>query len=487
MMAWLALALCGALATAGTGHATVPNPILRGPITSAGGAFITPPGGVDLAASGYVEEEYFVSGVARAYTATGPLLTDGKWNTAADGALAPYVTRILVRRPVSPRAFNGTVMVEWLNVSGGLDAAPDYTFAQTFLRREGYAWVGVSVQFIGVAGVGGPLGLSLSLKSVNPARYGALQHPGDSFAYDIFSQVGAALRAPQGAAPLGELKPKRLIAVGESQSAGRLTVYANAVQMSVRVYDGIFIHSRGSFATPLSQSPQPAINPPGATIVRDDIDVPVLIFETETDLINLGYATARQPDAGFVRVWEVAGTAHDDAYGLQVGPGDVGPGAADTTYLPPVTSVFAVITCGAPINAGPQHYVVSAALKRLTRWVRSGRVGGPSTPRLQLTPDLQTIVRDARGNALGGIRTPQTDVPVQMLSGGGQPNGGGFCGLFGTTVPFDAATLRSLYPSHADYVRKVHLALHRAQRAGYVLRADGKAIAAAARASTIGN
>ena len=44
------------------------------------------------------------------------------------------------------KKFNGTVVVEWLNVSGGVDAAPDWTFAHTELIREGYAWVGVSAQ-----------------------------------------------------------------------------------------------------------------------------------------------------------------------------------------------------------------------------------------------------------------------------------------------------------------------------------------------------
>ena len=46
----------------------------------------------------------------------------------ADGAVAPaeladYRTRILVYRPADAARFNGTVVVEWLNVSGGLDGA----------------------------------------------------------------------------------------------------------------------------------------------------------------------------------------------------------------------------------------------------------------------------------------------------------------------------------------------------------------------------
>ena len=339
---------------------------------------------------------------------------------------------------------------------------------------------------MGVAGTNGPLGLNLSLKAVNPVRYGPLVHPGDSFSYDMFSQVAEALRHPSGVAPLGDLRPRRLIAVGESQSAGRMVTYVNAVHPVAKVYDGFLIHSRGDGGGPLSQNPQTSITVPKPSLIRTDVDVPVLIFETETDLITLGYFAARQPDAGNVRLWEVAGTAHDDAYGLSVGPDDAGKGALDTTYLPPLTSIFGVITCDKPINAGPQHYVLNAALRRLDQWVRRGRVrGGPTSPRLQVEASPPTIARDALGNALGGIRTPQVDVPIAALSGFGQ-SGSGFCGIFGTTVPFDAATLARLYPSHARYVAAVAKAARRVVRAGFLVDVDAAVIRATAKASTIG-
>jgi hypothetical protein len=465
--------------------AVVPTPTVTGPITSPGGAFITPPSSLNLANFGYVEEEFFVAGTARAHTAATPLVPGGFWTAEPDGAAAAYKTRILVRRPTSPKKFNGTVVVEWLNVSGGLDAAPDWTFVHPLLKREGYAWVGVSAQFVGVAGGSSPIGLDLSLKAVNPARYGSLVHPGDSFSYDMYSQVAQAIR---NTSVLGGLVPRRLIAIGESQSAFRMTTYVNAVHRTAQVYDGFMIHSRSGGAAALSQAPQPSITAPTPSFVRDDIDVPVLVFETETDLISLGYFAARQADTGNVRLWEVAGTAHDDVYGLSAGPNDPGKAALDTTYLPPVTSIFGVINCSAPINAGPQHYVLNAAVARLDRWVRKGRVkGGPISPRLEIAPGPPpTIVRDAFGNALGGIRTPQVDVPIATLSGLGQ-TGGGFCGLFGTTLPFDDATLASLYPTHDAYVKAIARAARKAAREGFIQRIDTTAIKDAAEDSDIGN
>jgi hypothetical protein len=308
---WSTLVLAAALAT--HARAAVPTPTITGPITSPGSAFVTPPSGLDLSQFGWVEQEFFAAGTARAYRSALPLGADGNWTATPDGATAPYKTRILVRRPVSPRKFNGTVIVEWLNVSGGLDAAPDWTFLHPFLKREGYAWIGVSAQFVGVEGGSSPLGLNLSLKAVNTARYGSLSHPGDTFSYDMFSQVGQALRSPTVGVLLGGLAPAprdrdRRIAVRVPHDDLRERVHPDT-----HVFDAFLIHSRGGGAAALSQSPQPAIGAPTPTFVRGDVDVPVLIFETETDLIGLGYFVARQPDVNNIRTWEVAGTAHDDA------------------------------------------------------------------------------------------------------------------------------------------------------------------------------
>src|SRR5262249_2414945 len=226
---------------------------------------------------------------------------------------ASYKTRIIVHRPANPKKFSGTVVVEWLNVSGGVDAAPDWVQGHVELLREGVVWVGVSAQIVGIEGGTTILGMhSQSPKVVNPARYGSLHHPGDSFSYDIFSQAGQAIRTPSGPNPLGTPKVRRVIAIGESQSAGRLVSYINAVHPVAHVYDGFLIHSRGGFATVLSQAPQPAIAPPENAVIRADIDVPVLTLQTETDLTLLSYFVARQDDARHFRLWEVAGTAHYD-------------------------------------------------------------------------------------------------------------------------------------------------------------------------------
>jgi hypothetical protein len=168
-------------------------PSITGPITAPGSPSLDSTT-FSLAPFGYVEDEFFATGTATAYVNDANLSADGKWSVSP-GDTAGYTTRLLVRRPSRRARFNGTVVVEWLNVSGGFDAAPDWTSTHTLLLRDGFAWVGVSAQFVGVSG-GPPLNRHLSLKEVNPARYDPLFHPGDAFSYDMFSQVGLAVRQP---------------------------------------------------------------------------------------------------------------------------------------------------------------------------------------------------------------------------------------------------------------------------------------------------
>jgi hypothetical protein len=198
---------------------------------------------------GYSQAEFFISGTAASYTKNGQLKDDGKW-TVTPSTEAAYKTRILVYRPIDPSRFNGTVIVEWLNVSGGLDAAADWLGAHTELIRDGFAWVGVSAQALGVEGGVSLLGLPvMALKTTDPARYGSLFHPGDSFSYDIYSQAAQAVRRPSGANPLDDLKVARVIATGDSQSAFRMVTYIDAIHPRDDIYDGFLVHSRGSTLT----------------------------------------------------------------------------------------------------------------------------------------------------------------------------------------------------------------------------------------------
>jgi alpha/beta hydrolase family protein len=488
-VAIVAVITIGAGAGASVGAARVPPPAVSGPVTGGKGHPNILGTSFDLASVGYTSQEFFLSGTATAYTSTKPLTEDGRW-TAKPASTAPYKTRIVVYRPADPSRFDGTVFVEWLNVTAGFESSPDWQSGHRAIIDAGAAWVGVSAQLIGVQGgqdivPGAPSG---GLKGADPARYASLSHPGDSYSYDIFSQAGAAIRRTRGIAPLGGLRPKRVIAMGESQSAYRMVTYIDAIHPLVHVFDGFLVHSRGAQASALSEKPQKQIRTPASVLIRNDVDVPVLIFETETDLLpnGLGYLPAQQPDSKHLRVWEVAGTAHADAYtATAVGFTDTGDGKAEAALLDPAAATGGPLNCSEAINNGPAYTVLLTALTKLERWVRNG-TPPPRAPRLTTTKGRNpTVARDVHGNARGGIRTPLVDVPIATLSG--IPNKGGtFCSLFGSTTPFDAATLAHLYPTHAAYVTAFNRSTDRALKAGFLLPAEAAKLETAAAQSTIG-
>jgi len=79
----------------------------------------------EVLARGFTEKEYFLDGTATSYRRVGTWGEDGAWGAEPDTA-ADYTTRVLVRAPADPSRFNGTVVVEWLNVSAGFESAPDW-------------------------------------------------------------------------------------------------------------------------------------------------------------------------------------------------------------------------------------------------------------------------------------------------------------------------------------------------------------------------
>jgi len=463
---------------------------LEGPLP--GSPFLTI-GDLDLTTAGYVREEWFLGSMANAYTLSGKRGEDGRWQ-AARSARAPFKTRFVVYRPEDPSRFNGTVVVEWLNVSGGLDACPDWLFLHRHLMRQGAAWVGVSAQMVGIDG--GGIVPGMPLKIVNPERYGSLVHPGDAFAFDIYSEVGRALRA-SGSGPLGKLDVQRMIAIGESQSAGFMVTYVNAVDPIERCFDAFLIHGRPGAAAGLDgaylRAPREAdLSNLSAGVgaiaseghrIREDVRVPVLTFQSETDVVLLGGGRARQPDSERFRLWELAGAAHFDTYGLVAALFDRDGISVEelAQHLAPTDNVMGM-SAETPINAGPQqHYVLNAAFTHLDRWVREG-TPPPHAPRLEAADAAATmLVRDDIGIVRGGIRTPWVEVPSAVLSGD-SPGGEGFLFLFGKTLALEETTLARLYPGGPDeHRRRFEAATAAAVRAGYLLAEDADEVGALAR------
>jgi Alpha/beta hydrolase domain len=329
------------------------------------------------------------------------------------------------------------------------------------LLGAGYAWVGVSVQKVGVE----------ELKRRDPSRYGVLEHPGDGYTYDIFTRAGRIVADP--ASPvLGGLHPRVVLASGASQSATGLLTYVNAVHPLVGVDDGFQLQSHVGVALPLPEGASMPAHP----IVRTDVDVPVLDVQSETDIIVFGTHRNRQEDHANFRLWEVAGSGHAAEYGrsLTWPPNPTAPGDP----------------CTARINSAPTFAVGKAARAALARWSTTG-VAPPSAPRVGLAdpaaPD--PVARDQYGNALGGIRYPHVEVPIARVDGlqnSAPPEDPGqvfFCVLAGRTLPLSDTQLAEMYPTSATYLARFNAAMDRAVRARFLLPEDAQLLKATAAAS----
>ena len=339
---------------------------VRGPVPGTPALQFAP---YDLGALGYLEEEFFVSGRAEAFASDNPEVA-GAQVSPVDSA--DYLTRLVVRRPIDPARCNGSVIVEWLNVSGGIDVEPDWALSHRHIIREGFAWVGASVQKAGIDG-GGLMEGENHLKALFPERYQTLVHPGDSYSFDMYSQIGRLLRG--GDVPLAPLAPDRLIGAGHSQSAAFLVRYINDIDPLAGVFDGFYVHGRGATGARLDGWRIPPRDGAGGeqsgdlmngvpTPIRDDVRVPVLTLQSETDVVLLGGGRARQPDNDSFRLWEITGSAHAETYLLVASREDTGreSPAELATLLNATEGVSALFPTKVPIASGPQqHYVSHAA------------------------------------------------------------------------------------------------------------------------------
>ena len=475
--------------------AAADSPKVSGPI--GGAAKIAFGVDYELAKVGYEEAEFILTGAAHSYSPSTPLTAEqhGRWATAPDAAVGPYTTRIVVWRPIDPRRFNGTVWVEWLNNSGGQDSALDWALIHNELVREGAAWVGVTNQAAGVNAL-------RNLPFGDPTRYASLSHPGNKYAFDIFSQAAQAvadnpmlvLKASTGSAKQSGARPVRLIGIAISSGASDLVTYVDGVHGHSRVFHGYLVHSRIG-AVPALQDGASAVGAvPNPVPVRDDLDVPVLVIQSQSDVLN--FVATRQPDSAKIRWWEVAGAAHYDYYGVATAHVDTGAGEGAVQSLESMLKPTGVILpgraeCTIPINTGPMHWVLNAGVHALDKWVREG-TAPPIAPRLEMASmSPATFATDAFGNVKGGVRTPHVDAPIATLTGNGNPV---FtdkpltfaCGLFGQTIPFTSARLSELYKSQDDFVSKWKASAQAAVKAGFLVPADAKELTDAAVRTSIG-
>jgi hypothetical protein len=425
--------------------AAVPDAVINGPIP------IDPAGhpsldtiysasAIELTSRGYLEEEYFIEGLANRYSSS------EMENSVIVDSGQRYKTRLIVRRPVSASKFNGVVVVEWINVTGGPDKDIDWWQSGEHFIRNGYAYVAVSAQQMGID----------TMKAWSSRRYSSLDvtHDGtatrDELSYDIFSSVGKAINrtgetSGNSVDILSGLKAEQILATGHSQSASRLAVYLNNIHPLEPIYDGVMVHGGGGR-------------------IRDDQDVKIFKIMAETDMSRR--AAMPQPNTETFRQWEVAGTSHVDVP-FEIEYGKVGR-LRDGLALDGVTPRMS--GCELPAySTVPFRDVMDAAFDHLVMWVKED-IAPPIGEPLQVSrmmPELE-FARDEYGNVLGGIRLAEHAVPTATNTG---MNTGAnrFCFLYGSHEPFNEQILQSLYLSHADYLEKVTSVVNKNVEDGFIL------------------
>ena len=196
-------------------------------------------------------------------------------------------------------------------------------------------------------------------------------------------------------------------------------------------------------AVPLNQcEPAPPANDPRRQI--RNAGVPVIRIMSQSDyLLGIG---ARREDgntrADRFRHYEMAGAAHatpDELY-YSAAPADIVAPAARCRPRPATRARAAASRARSTSTPG---------LRNLDLWTRTD----PGAAGRQIDVVNGAPVLDAYGNVTGGLRSPFVDVPTSTWYG--SSTGASFCFIAGHEVPLDDATLRSLYPTHGVYVRKV--------------------------------
>lgn len=443
---------------------------------------------VDLRAAGYVEEEFYLSGIAPAITAAGETLFD-----------APYVTRILVRRPSDAARFNGTVIIEPFSWFG--ERAAGWILTRDYLLRNGYAYVGYTLNINAPAA-------DPKFPPVEPAGQEATPASPDAsgiyrsivnfdfmrrFDYARYAPLGsyydpARFRrggAPDPFVPQSQAIGAQLARLLKSNDPGgpmrtlRVDrVYVNSWAVTAQVWMDYLDQGRhqawrmpdGRPLIDAYMTGRMAYGEVGGEAVRIPArmpaDAPFVTIYSQSEAMHdalEGIALPADSDAPMIRYYEVTGMPHLREADL---------GTWHREYRAADVGKADDPRCGTLYDE-PAEVVAAALLDGMDRWVREGRAM-PRAPRLLRSRDRAGIARDRRtGNMIGGVRPPWILAPAATYLTE-QETG---CGLvYDTKVPFAASRLVRLYGNWEGYLKAFEAAKRTAVRQGFLLPEDADAL-----------
>lgn len=479
------------------------------PVTAQSRPFLGAPSAIE--ASGYIEEEYFLTGTASTYDWSGK----GRGVKVIAGP-GKYVTRILVMRPRDAARFGGNVEVTVLNASLNVDFGGPTDFAR--MVSKGDVWIGITTKAV----------TANALKKFDPVRYAPLDwsNPAtpehrcaqptmiptymtggkevieamakagvksswpeyeDGLVWDMLGQLGLLLKSEQRSSILPGFGKPFVYMTGVSQSSIYIRTWIAGFHARYRdaagkpVYNG-YLGIVGPAMIRINQCaddvplehPSQKLTPP---------DVPFISISSEGEMWQARHT--RQPDVftrkGGIVSYEVAGSSHRafDVPGLapdRISFAPIPDMIKAGMQMPSAAATPSIIPAGALANDFIWQPLVRGAFHNLRLWARTG-IRPPQSPGIAVDAKFE-IQRDANGNAVGGLRMPYINVPTAAHTGYITP--GGMGGVTGYKRAFTADKLSELYPDHADYLAKFNTAADRLLAGRWILLEDADAMKQAA-------
>lgn len=419
---------------------------------------------VDLDRVGYVEQEYYLLGLAPAITAAGESLFD-----------APYVTRFLIRKPKDPGRFNGTVVMEPFSWMGERGAG--WILTRDYLMRKGYAFVGYTLNVNRPANDPKtadwdpePRNLNLDfMRRYDYKRYAPL---GSYYDSERFRRGDGPDQYPpqaQGiAAQLARLLKSNL-ANGPAQGLDVKRLYVNTWAINGQLWLDYLDQGRhqqwrmpdGRALIDAYMVGHMVYGDLGGEVLRTPrrmpADAPFVTVYSQTETVHDASQRIALPadtDQPSLRYYEVAGMPHLRLADQGTDATEPHPADGDRRDDPRCQWLY----------DEPVETVVSAILDGMDRWVRQGM---PMTRVARVEREGAGVARDPQtGNLRGGVRPPWIQVPAATYLTD-QETG---CGsAYDTKVPYSAQRLRALYGSHAQYVSRFEAAKRESIKQGYLL------------------
>lgn len=384
----------------------------------------------------YVAEEYLMSGVSPIWEPSSALDTAGSGRSSASPfnylqhtpnheprkvlGSAPYTTRVVIYRPRDMTKFSGVTIIEPIHPQDD-----GYIYVFNVLSRF-YASRGIAV-----ATLQHPASFEATAKA-DPQRYGSLAMKDWTQFWATIGQLGALFKSD--ASPL-RAATKRLYLTGYSYTGMCTSTFANFHHDETRATDG-----RPIFDGYLSHCNEYYIQP---------LDVPVMRVNTQCDynyFTNSSYNPfARVPDSDDAwnrsRRYEVAGAQHDPL-----------PAAEQGAAIPPF---WAVVTCYKTYPEGGKlndnifiRPAFEIAVVHMEDWI-TRQISPPRAPWIVIGKNTIQAELDENGNAVGGLRMPELQVPVATYRVGEKE-----CRLNGYMAPFSTEKLRTLYGNKAQYLKR---------------------------------